>query len=98
MPSIRSPWAALAPALLLVACTGPVPDVAETEDPLQAPPFPAIGFEERPTYVDNNVLALTFDDGPDWNQTVKVLDILKTNDVKATFFINSHNWSNLDSD
>lgn len=32
------------------------------------------------------IVALTFDDGPDKEQTPKVLDILKEYDVKATFF------------
>jgi peptidoglycan-N-acetylglucosamine deacetylase len=32
------------------------------------------------------VIALTFDDGPWPNTTVQVLDILKKNDIKATFF------------
>jgi peptidoglycan-N-acetylglucosamine deacetylase len=33
------------------------------------------------------VLALTFDDGPDYNYTPRILDILKANNVKATFFV-----------
>ncbi|NOW08657.1 peptidoglycan/xylan/chitin deacetylase (PgdA/CDA1 family) [Clostridium saccharobutylicum] len=38
--------------------------------------------------VNNNskVIYLTFDDGPSNKITNKVLDILKENDVKATFF------------
>lgn len=32
------------------------------------------------------VIALTFDDGPWMDTTLKVLDILKKNDIKATFF------------
>jgi peptidoglycan-N-acetylglucosamine deacetylase len=32
-------------------------------------------------------IALTFDDAPDTNYTPKVLDILKRNNVKATFFV-----------
>jgi polysaccharide deacetylase family sporulation protein PdaB len=32
-------------------------------------------------------VALTFDDGPDSRYTVKILDILKKYDVKATFFV-----------
>lgn len=41
-------------------------------------------------YEGNNTkkqIALTFDDGPDTVVTPKILDILKKNDVKATFFI-----------
>src|SRR5438046_2331597 len=33
------------------------------------------------------LLALTFDDGPHVNFTEKLLNLLKTNDVKATFFV-----------
>ncbi|TXK72399.1 polysaccharide deacetylase family protein [Paenibacillus sp. N3.4] len=32
-------------------------------------------------------VALTFDDGPDNKYTPKILNILKTNDIKATFFV-----------
>ena len=35
---------------------------------------------------DEKIIALTFDDGPDEVFTPQVLDILKKNDVKATFF------------
>lgn len=35
---------------------------------------------------DEKVIALTFDDGPDKDFTPQVLDILKKNNVKATFF------------
>jgi peptidoglycan/xylan/chitin deacetylase (PgdA/CDA1 family) len=38
----------------------------------------------------NGTLALTFDDGPsEW--TSDLLDILKANDVKATFYLTGHN-------
>jgi MYXO-CTERM domain-containing protein len=87
------------PLLLAVAaCTAPRPDEGEAIEPLAAPDFPAIGFEERPDYIPNNVLVLTFDDGPDWNQTARVLDTLRDEDVKATFFINTRNWSNVDDE
>lgn len=38
------------------------------------------------TEEQSNVVYLTFDDGPS-QQTMKILDILKENDVKATFFV-----------
>lgn len=57
--------------------------------------YPEIDFSARPNYVSNNTLSLTFDDGPDWNNTARVLDVLKAKGVKATFYINSENWSNL---
>ena len=40
---------------------------------------------------DEKVIALTFDDGPDRDFTPQVLDILKKNDVKATFFVVGEN-------
>ncbi len=36
---------------------------------------------------DRRVVALTFDDGPDVVWTPKLLDLLKTNGVRATFFV-----------
>jgi peptidoglycan/xylan/chitin deacetylase (PgdA/CDA1 family) len=42
-------------------------------------------FCRKPT--NEKLLALTFDDGPHFIYTKEVLDILKKNDVKATFFI-----------
>ena len=36
-------------------------------------------------------IALTFDDGPDLTNTEKVLDILKRENIKATFFVNGRN-------
>ncbi|RZA11007.1 MAG: polysaccharide deacetylase family protein, partial [Proteobacteria bacterium] len=57
-----------------------------------------LGFEDRPSYLPNNVVVLTFDDGPDWVNTAKVLDTLKQKNVKSSFFINSENWSSLSQD
>lgn len=39
------------------------------------------------TNQDKKSIALTFDDGPDPSYTNRLLDILKENDVKATFFL-----------
>jgi len=36
---------------------------------------------------NKKLVALSFDDGPDVNYTTKILDILKQNNIKATFFI-----------
>ena len=38
-------------------------------------------------YTEDKVVALTFDDGPWENTTAEILDILKENDAKATFFV-----------
>lgn len=44
---------------------------------------------KRGSHVDKNkkVAYLTFDDGPSTTTTPKILDILKENDIKATFFV-----------
>jgi peptidoglycan/xylan/chitin deacetylase (PgdA/CDA1 family) len=36
---------------------------------------------------DQKRVALTFDDGPDWRYTARILDILKREKVRATFFL-----------
>ncbi len=60
--------------------------------------YPAIDFNPRPTNVPNNVIGLTFDDGPDVTSTPRVLDVLQAKNVKATFFINTVNWGTVDTD
>lgn len=47
----------------------------------------AFGQEVPPQAVEEKVVYLTFDDGPIPNVTDKILEILKENDVKATFFV-----------
>ena len=63
------------------------------------PEFDMFTFEERmerglPTkipeitpYFNTKVVYLTFDDGPDPENTPKILDILKENKIKGTFFV-----------
>jgi peptidoglycan/xylan/chitin deacetylase (PgdA/CDA1 family) len=41
----------------------------------------------EPTGTESKVVALTFDDGPNPHATPKILDILKSENVKATFFL-----------
>lgn len=49
---------------------------------------------EKSTPTDGKkIVFLTFDDGPSMNNTPKILDILKANDVKATFFIMTKNFT-----
>ncbi|RUT10125.1 hypothetical protein DSM106972_006200 [Dulcicalothrix desertica PCC 7102] len=43
----------------------------------------------------DKIIALTFDDGPWPKYTEQVLDILKTNNVKGTFFVIGNNMKNL---
>ena len=47
---------------------------------------------DKATY-NGGIIYLTFDDGPSDKNTPRILDILKTNNIKATFFINDHGSS-----
>lgn len=47
--------------------------------------YPKVFFRQGPPKVKK--VALTFDDGPDNNYTVKILDVLKKHKVPATFFV-----------
>ena len=89
-------------ALLLVlplvpACTGDSSpeEIGAISQAVTA--IPAIDFAPRPSYVANNVIGLTFDDGPDDTNTPIVLDVLKAKGVKATFFINTDNFGTVDT-
>ncbi|HOJ09314.1 MAG TPA: polysaccharide deacetylase family protein [Clostridiales bacterium] len=49
-----------------------------------------LSIDLKPVYNGNkskNQVAITFDDGPDEHFTLRVLDILKGNNIKATFFV-----------
>ncbi len=48
---------------------------------------------ERPKYYGNGKIYLTFDDGPSSNITPYILDILKEENIKATFFVLDHGTS-----
>ncbi len=50
-------------------------------------PFSLSASTNPPTTMDEKVVYLTFDDGPTPKVTEQILDILKANNVKATFFI-----------
>ncbi|UOQ49742.1 polysaccharide deacetylase family protein [Gracilibacillus caseinilyticus] len=70
---------------LLLTCNFPITSHAQsTKYPLQAK-FPNLMLYEGE--VDEKIIALTFDDGPDQRYTPEILDILKKNQVKATFFL-----------
>ena len=67
-----------------------LPDEEEFEDfkatlERQAKEYPDTIFLRGDTGEDR--VALTFDDGPDKINTPRILDILKENDIKATFFV-----------
>lgn len=102
---------AMASALLaLGACEGPLDEEGETPDEPEPPvpeiftgqqaatTFPELDFAPRPTYLASNSVVLTFDDGPDDTNTAKVLDVLKSANVKATFFVNTVNFTDVSTD
>ncbi|MCK8815778.1 polysaccharide deacetylase family protein [Natroniella sulfidigena] len=55
----------------------------------QARKYPETFFLSEPT--EEKVIALTFDDGPEHINTPEILDILKEEDIKATFFVLGQN-------
>ncbi len=57
-----------------------------------------LGYDNRPSYIPNNVIVLTFDDGPDYGNTANVLNVLRDKGAHATFFINTVNYSNVDQE
>ncbi len=52
---------------------------------------PAEGFYYRAVKVDDRWIAITFDDGPDPEQTPLLLDILNERSIRATFFVVGRN-------
>jgi len=103
-------WPAVA-LLALSSCDG-LPEEGETPDEPEEPAspgeiftgqqaattFPELDFASRPTYLATNAVVLTFDDGPDDTNTAKVLDLLATANVKATFFVNTANFTDVTTD
>ncbi|MEF2964609.1 polysaccharide deacetylase family protein [Paenibacillus sp. M1] len=72
--------------------------LCSTLPPLQAQAYPAAQLKDRGYYeergdivwevpMEEKYIALTFDDGPDNQQTVKILELLKQYQAKATFFL-----------
>ncbi|WP_066377874.1 MULTISPECIES: polysaccharide deacetylase family protein [unclassified Anabaena] len=58
------------------------------------PRFQGATIKSAQLGADKKVIALTFDDGPWPETTAQVLDILKENNVKATFFVVGRNVKN----
>lgn len=65
---------------------------------LRAEAYPAAQFKDRSYYeergdivwevpTDQKYIALTFDDGPDPQQTIEILKLLEQHNAKATFFL-----------
>jgi peptidoglycan/xylan/chitin deacetylase (PgdA/CDA1 family) len=105
---VLGPAAAL---LALGACSGPPEDDEKPNEPEQpgspgeifteqeaATTFPVLDFSNRPTYLASNAVVLTFDDGPDDTNTAQVLDVLKSAGVTATFFVNTINFTDVNTD
>jgi len=63
------------------------------EDSILYRPKVDVGFDQyrSASLKKSNKVALTFDDGPHITRTPKLLDILKAEDVKATFFVLTKN-------
>ena len=72
-------------------CGGPQPKPALNS-------FPAIDPSKKAVMITKctrpGVFALTYDDGV-FDYTDQLLNILATNNVKATFFINAYNWGDI---
>lgn len=64
-------------------------EVAEAETPRPAPATGPLGSKNSYSSVGTNLplLALTFDDGPHPENTPRLLDLLKSRNVKATFYV-----------
>jgi len=74
-------------------CGVPPDEPPSTTTPLPVDEFPMIRHWERPR--TPNTIALTFDDGPNPPTTNRILDTLKAEGVRATFFINTRASTNL---
>lgn len=85
--------------------TGDPPPPACGEAPAE-PPSPPVTAAPSTTYPEikhweipaANVVALTFDDGPKPVVTHRILDILKAEKIRATFFVSTRATSDLRSD
>ena len=53
-----------------------------------------LGVKEYAGPVSTKYLALTFDDGPSYSTTTRILDIFERNNAKATFFVVAKNIAN----
>ena len=92
----RLPFVVLS-TLTASTCSAPAPEGFERASQGLAEKL-EIDFAARPSYLDPNVIVLTFDDGPDRTYTPQVLDILRDKAVKSSFFINTDNQTMVASD
>jgi peptidoglycan/xylan/chitin deacetylase (PgdA/CDA1 family) len=77
----------LAPGILLAQNAEPSPQPERAQSAAAAEP--RITFNS--VNVDQPYIAMTFDDGPSEKLTPKLLDLLKTHHIKATFFVIGQN-------
>jgi peptidoglycan/xylan/chitin deacetylase (PgdA/CDA1 family) len=92
-------WFVLLPILM----SQPAPVMAPPPAPSVAPPAPspapiaapqtADGQDVDGNWAQGRQLLLTFDDGPDWENTPVLLDYLDDYGVKAVFFVNGRRFS-----
>jgi peptidoglycan/xylan/chitin deacetylase (PgdA/CDA1 family) len=83
-------WFLLVP-LLLSQPTPPAPSPTPPAPP--AAPQTADGLEVDGNWAQGRQLLLTFDDGPDWENTPVLLDYLDDYGVKAVFFVNGRRFT-----
>src|SRR6266404_608478 len=74
--------------VVVVRANAVAPPAAEKPKPA-ATAEPGITFDR--VHVDGPYVAMTFDDGPSAKLTPKLLDLLATHDIKATFFLIGQN-------
>ena len=87
--STASPTASTESSLTPLATLAPTMTIAPTQSSVT--PVPGGKTSTNPNYAGKKIISITFDDGPHPSNTTKVLDMLKSKGVKATFFILGEN-------
>jgi peptidoglycan/xylan/chitin deacetylase (PgdA/CDA1 family) len=89
----------------IISTTIPTPLPTPLPPPTQYTPvpWPNIGFVDYAGSRGQKVVALTFDDGPDGtgtgqNNTAAILDFLRDNNIKASFFVCGKVWTTVMDD
>lgn len=67
----------------------PVKEDIQVQPTVEIEPTPSPTPEEEKREIDPNgkIIALTFDDGPGYSSTSRILDVLEEYDARATFFV-----------
>lgn len=85
MPSpTQKPTHSPTPSPTPIPTPTPTPTPAPTPTPTPIPTTTPLPDEEE---ISRKLVALTFDDGPSKNRTLKIVDILKRSNSSATFFV-----------